>query len=127
MAGKLRVTQVKSTISHIARNRGTIRALGLPGIGAQNDPPTEGYQCELTGVPPDHRPLDPRQLEQGTSNAHAQPTPEQQAPGGTGRIPAMMRTAVPSSGRNSQLAHAEKSIARPAGFHAAWSTAPRGH
>ena len=33
MAGKLRVTQVKSTISHIARNRGTIRALGLKGIG----------------------------------------------------------------------------------------------
>ena len=33
MAGKLRVTQVKSTISHIARNRGTIRALGLKRIG----------------------------------------------------------------------------------------------
>ena len=33
MAGKLRVTQIKSTISHIARNRGTIRALGLQGIG----------------------------------------------------------------------------------------------
>lgn len=32
MAGKLRVTQIKSTISHIARNRGTIRALGLKGI-----------------------------------------------------------------------------------------------
>jgi large subunit ribosomal protein L30 len=33
MAGKLRVTQVKSTISHIARNRATIRALGLRRIG----------------------------------------------------------------------------------------------
>ena len=33
MAGKLRVTQVKSTISHIARNRGMIRALGLNRIG----------------------------------------------------------------------------------------------
>ena len=33
MAGKLRVTQVKSTISHIARNRETIRALGLRRIG----------------------------------------------------------------------------------------------
>ena len=33
MAAKLRVTQVKSTISHIARNRATIRALGLKGIG----------------------------------------------------------------------------------------------
>ena len=33
MAGKLRVTQTKSTISHIARNRGTIRARGLDRIG----------------------------------------------------------------------------------------------
>ena len=33
MAGKLRVTQVKSTISHIARNRATIEALGLRRIG----------------------------------------------------------------------------------------------
>jgi large subunit ribosomal protein L30 len=33
MAGKLRVTQIKSTISHIARNRATIRALGLKRIG----------------------------------------------------------------------------------------------
>jgi large subunit ribosomal protein L30 len=32
--GKLRVTQVKSTISHIARNRATVRALGLRGIGS---------------------------------------------------------------------------------------------
>ncbi|MHB8960309.1 MAG: 50S ribosomal protein L30 [Candidatus Limnocylindrales bacterium] len=34
MPGKLRVTQTKSTISHIARNRATIRALGLHGIGS---------------------------------------------------------------------------------------------
>ena len=33
MAGKLRVTQTRSTISHIARNRATIRALGLDRIG----------------------------------------------------------------------------------------------
>jgi large subunit ribosomal protein L30 len=33
VAGKLRVTQTKSTIGHIARNRGTIRALGLDRIG----------------------------------------------------------------------------------------------
>lgn len=33
MAGRIRVTQTKSTISHIARNRGTIRALGLDRIG----------------------------------------------------------------------------------------------
>ena len=30
----LRVTQVKSSISHIARNRATVKALGLHGIGS---------------------------------------------------------------------------------------------
>jgi large subunit ribosomal protein L30 len=34
MPGSLKVTQTKSTISHIARNRATIRALGLHGIGS---------------------------------------------------------------------------------------------
>ena len=34
MPGRLRVTQVKSTISHIARNRATMRALGLHGVGS---------------------------------------------------------------------------------------------
>ena len=33
MAARLRVTQIKSTIGHIARNRATIRALGLRRIG----------------------------------------------------------------------------------------------
>jgi large subunit ribosomal protein L30 len=33
MAGSLRVTQIKSTISHIHRNRATIKALGLKRIG----------------------------------------------------------------------------------------------
>ena len=33
MPASLRVTQVKSTISHIARNRATVRALGLKRIG----------------------------------------------------------------------------------------------
>ena len=46
MAGSLRVTQVKSTISHIARNRATIRALGLHGIGSTSvipdNPATRG-------------------------------------------------------------------------------------
>ncbi|HXI45409.1 MAG TPA: 50S ribosomal protein L30 [Candidatus Acidoferrales bacterium] len=37
MAAKLRVTQVKSTISHIGRNRATIKALGLHGIGSSVD------------------------------------------------------------------------------------------
>jgi len=35
--GRLRVTQVKSTISHIARNRATMRALGLRGVGSTVD------------------------------------------------------------------------------------------
>ena len=44
--GKLKVTQVKSTISHIARNRATVRALGLRGIGSTSvvtdNPATRG-------------------------------------------------------------------------------------
>ena len=46
MADKLRVTQIKSTISHIARNRATIRALGLKRIGhtveVPDNPATRG-------------------------------------------------------------------------------------
>jgi large subunit ribosomal protein L30 len=46
VADKLKVTQVKSTISHIARNRATIRALGLRGIGStsvvSDNPATRG-------------------------------------------------------------------------------------
>jgi large subunit ribosomal protein L30 len=46
MAARLRVTQVRSTISHIARNRATIRALGLRGIGdtvvVPDNPATRG-------------------------------------------------------------------------------------
>jgi large subunit ribosomal protein L30 len=39
MPARLRVTQVKSTISHIGRNRATIRALGLHGIGSSVEVP----------------------------------------------------------------------------------------
>ena len=35
----LRVTQIKSSISHIARNRATLRALGLHGIGTSVEVP----------------------------------------------------------------------------------------
>jgi large subunit ribosomal protein L30 len=46
MAGRLRVTLVKSTIGHIARNRGTVRALGLRRIGhtveVADNPATRG-------------------------------------------------------------------------------------
>ncbi|HET7168405.1 MAG TPA: 50S ribosomal protein L30 [Candidatus Limnocylindrales bacterium] len=34
MAASLKVTQTRSTISHIARNRATVKALGLHGIGS---------------------------------------------------------------------------------------------
>ena len=46
MAAKLKVTQVKSEIGHIARNRATVRALGLHGIGSTSvitdNPATRG-------------------------------------------------------------------------------------
>ena len=46
MPAKLKVTQIKSTISHIARNRATVRALGLHGIGSTSviadNPATRG-------------------------------------------------------------------------------------
>jgi large subunit ribosomal protein L30 len=46
VAAKLKVTQVRSTISHIARNRATVRALGLHGIGSSSvvadNPATRG-------------------------------------------------------------------------------------
>ena len=35
----LKVTQIKSSISHIARNRATLRALGLHGIGSSVEVP----------------------------------------------------------------------------------------
>jgi large subunit ribosomal protein L30 len=39
MADKLHVTQTKSSISHIARNRATLKALGLHGIGSSVEVP----------------------------------------------------------------------------------------
>ena len=39
MPGKLKITQTKSSISHIARNRATLRALGLRGIGSSVEVP----------------------------------------------------------------------------------------
>ena len=36
----IKVTQVKSELGHVARNRGTIRALGLNRIGDSNLLPT---------------------------------------------------------------------------------------
>jgi large subunit ribosomal protein L30 len=46
MVAKLKITQTKSTISHIARNRATVKALGLHGIGSTStvadNPATRG-------------------------------------------------------------------------------------
>jgi hypothetical protein len=39
-AASLHVTQIKSSISHIARNRATLKALGLHGIGSRCPPTT---------------------------------------------------------------------------------------
>ena len=39
MVAKLHVTQIKSSISHIARNRSTLKALGLHGIGSSVEVP----------------------------------------------------------------------------------------
>ena len=51
MAAKLKVTQVRSTISHIARNRATARALGLRGIGSTSlvtdNPATRGMVRQI--------------------------------------------------------------------------------
>jgi large subunit ribosomal protein L30 len=49
---KLKVTQIKSTISHIARNRATVRALGLHGIGSTSvvtdNPATRGMVRQVS-------------------------------------------------------------------------------
>ncbi len=46
MAARLKVTQTRSTISHIGRNRATVKALGLHGIGSTStvadNPATRG-------------------------------------------------------------------------------------
>ena len=51
MPAKLKVTQVKSEISHIARNRATLRALGLRGIGSSHvvpdNPATRGMARQV--------------------------------------------------------------------------------
>jgi large subunit ribosomal protein L30 len=51
MAVRLRVTQVKSSISHIERNRATARALGLRRIGdtveVPDNPATRGMVRQI--------------------------------------------------------------------------------
>ena len=71
MAAKLKVTQVKSTISHIARNRATVRALGLHGIGSTSvitdNPATRGHGPP--GPLPRHRRGDRRRRDADTEKA----------------------------------------------------------
>jgi large subunit ribosomal protein L30 len=51
MAARLKVTQTRSTISHIARNRATAKALGLHGIGSTStvtdNPATRGMVRQI--------------------------------------------------------------------------------
>ncbi len=57
MPGSLKVTQTKSTISHIHRNRATIRALGLHGIGSSSilpdNPAVRGMPLGLPSLSPE--------------------------------------------------------------------------
>jgi large subunit ribosomal protein L30 len=70
MPGKLRVTQTKSTISHIGRNRATIKALGLHGIGSTvevvDNPATRGMVRQVRFLV---------SVEELSHNAAAQPRP----------------------------------------------------
>jgi large subunit ribosomal protein L30 len=75
MPGKLRVTQTKSTISHIARNRATIKALGLHGIGSSrvvaDNPATRGMVRQVRFL------VTVEEVAEGdTKTAGAQPTTE---------------------------------------------------
>ena len=58
MAGSLKVTQIKSTIRHIARNRATIKALGLHGIGSSVE--VAGQSSDARHGPPGPVPRDCR-------------------------------------------------------------------
>src|SRR3954447_26466593 len=72
MAAKLKVTQTKSTISHIARNRATVRALGLHGIGSTSivadNPATRGMVRQVRFL------VTVEELSDGDSRAGGQPS-----------------------------------------------------
>jgi len=69
MADKLRVTQTKSTISHIARNRATVRALGLKRIGhtveVPDNPATRGMVRQVRFL------VSVEEVDGSSSNSHA--------------------------------------------------------
>jgi large subunit ribosomal protein L30 len=81
MAAKLRVTQTKSTISHIARNRATIKALGLHGIGSSNVVPdndaTRGMVRQVRFLVSVEE-IDETQTKRSPSGAGRAATPEDQ-------------------------------------------------
>jgi large subunit ribosomal protein L30 len=71
MAARLRVTQTKSTISHIARNRATIRALGLKRVGHSVEVPandaTRGMVRQVRFL------VSVEEIDDGTTDAAAPP------------------------------------------------------
>jgi large subunit ribosomal protein L30 len=78
---RLRVTQTKSTISQIARNRATIRALGLHRIGdtveVPDNPATRGMVRQVRFmVAVEEIPADGSAREPAASHRSASPAPE---------------------------------------------------
>ena len=73
MAGKLKVTQTKSTISHIARNRATVKALGLHGIGSTSvvtdNPATRGMVRQVRFLVTVEEILDERSVKPDTGRS----------------------------------------------------------
>jgi large subunit ribosomal protein L30 len=108
MAGKLKVTQVKSTISHIARNRATVAALGLHGIGSTSivadNPATRGMVRQVRFL------VTVEELPEGeggtTTPARARPSARQ-----GGDEHASERTAVRERGRTGANAAARRTSA----------------
>jgi large subunit ribosomal protein L30 len=94
MADKLRITQVKSTISHIARNRATVRALGLKRIGhtveIADNPATRGMVRQVRFLVSVE--------EVGGSKQHAAAAPA----GATPTVPSEARGDAPASHRSEE-------------------------
>ena len=111
MAGKLKVTQTKSTISHIARNRATVKALGLHGIGSTSI--VAGQRRDPRHGPPGPLPRDRRgDRRQGRQRQDA--TSDARAPASTGRGERMkLHDLRPAEGR-ARSAPGSVAASRPA-------------
>ncbi len=87
MPARLRVTQTKSTISQIARNRATIRALGLHRIGdtveVPDNPATRGmvrqvrFMVSVEEIPAEGATAPAAHHRSASSAAEAPATPEE--------------------------------------------------